>query len=88
MYQGCYPIIRSTIVVSLDSFEFLEISDPPVSETETSSFAELGSAEQIVTMCIDQKLEHPIFPENRIFLDSIEKLMLATANRLPLCFHP
>jgi hypothetical protein len=40
------------IVVSLKSFEFLEIPDPPVSEIGPSGFAELGSAEQISADCI------------------------------------
>jgi hypothetical protein len=34
-----------------------------------------------------RKPEHPIFPENQIFLDLIKNLMLATPNHLPLYFH-
>jgi hypothetical protein len=69
------------------SFEFLEIPDPPISEIEPSGFAELCSAEQISAFCIGQKLDHPIFTENQIFLDLIESLMLAVPNRSPLYFH-
>jgi hypothetical protein len=68
--------------------EVPEILDPPVSETGPSDFAELVSAEQIVALHIDQKPKHPVFPENRIFLDSIRSLMLATPNCSPPYFHP
>jgi hypothetical protein len=32
------------------------------------------------------KLEHPFFPENQFFLDSIGNMMLAMPNRSPLYF--
>jgi hypothetical protein len=35
------------------SSKILKISDPPVLETGTSGFTELGSAEQTVELCID-----------------------------------
>jgi hypothetical protein len=58
----------------------LEILDPPISETGPFSFAELGSAEQIITLHISRKPKHPVFPENRIFLDSIGNLMIVVPN--------
>jgi hypothetical protein len=84
-----------TIIVSLISFEVLEIPNPPVSETRPSNFAKLGSAEQIVALYVGRKLEHPVwqtgttvFLENQIFLDLIKNLMLAMPNHLPQYFHP
>jgi hypothetical protein len=39
----------------LASSEILEILDPPVLETGAFGFAELGSAEQTIALCIGQK---------------------------------
>jgi hypothetical protein len=39
-------------IVLLDLSEVLEILDPPISETGLSSFAELGSTEQIFALRI------------------------------------
>jgi hypothetical protein len=50
-----------TIVLSLKLSEFLEISDPLVSETGPSGFAELGLAEQISVDYISKKPEHPVW---------------------------
>jgi hypothetical protein len=84
------------IVILFTSSEILGILDPPVSEIGTSDFAELGSAEQTVTLCIGQKLNCPIwqtgtsgfFKKNQIFLNSIENLMLAAPNYSPMYFRP
>jgi hypothetical protein len=39
--------------------EVLEIPDPPVSNSGTFGFAELGPVEQILALCISYKPEHP-----------------------------
>jgi hypothetical protein len=76
------------IIISLDLSDVLEIMDPPVLEIRPSSFAELGSAKQIIVVHIGRKPEHPIFPKTHIFLNLIRNLMLAAPNHLPLYFHP
>jgi hypothetical protein len=48
------------VIVLLDSSKDLEISDPSISKIGSSGFVELGLAEQIVALHIDQKPKHLI----------------------------
>jgi hypothetical protein len=48
------------VVVLFKLSELLEIPEHPVSETGASGFAELGSAEQALAVCIGCKPEHPV----------------------------
>jgi hypothetical protein len=83
------------VVISLALFKILEILDPLISEIGPSDFADLGLAEQIVALHIDQKLDYlvwqtgtSIFLENQNFFDLIKNLMLAAPNRSSPYFHP
>jgi hypothetical protein len=69
--------------------------DPPVSETGTSDFAELGLADKLLHYASVKnqtvqfgKPEHLILLKNQIFHDSIRNLMLDVPNHLPMYFHP
>jgi hypothetical protein len=93
--MGILQSSGSTVVILLDLFVILEFLDPPVSETELSSLAGLDPTEQTVHYTSAKnrtvwfgKLEHPGFLENRIFLDLLKNLMIATSNHSPLYFHP
>jgi hypothetical protein len=57
-YQACPPIIRFDRRYFTKLSELLEIPDPLVSNSETSCFAELGSAGQILALYIGYKPEH------------------------------
>jgi hypothetical protein len=76
------------VIVSFDSSKVPEILDPPVLETGPFGFAELSSGEHIVVLHIGRKSDHPVFLENRFFLDLIENLILAAPNHSPLYFYP
>jgi hypothetical protein len=51
----------SAVVLSLDSSKILKILDPPVLEIRPSSYDDLGSVEQIVTLYIGRKPYCPIW---------------------------